>query len=1707
MPLFDEKTGEYNPGAFAVDTHSAYAEQSSIFEDVGNVFAKGLPLVGLSIVNSFANTGIQLANFFGAEIEPLKAEQQLRDLGWDSYAGYYERHAQGIEAGGLIVGSLIPGLAAVKAVKMAQAGKMTEPLSRATNLFMSPTSKVVDEAIAGINSNDGIFANLSAQKFKAVSLGVRDQLMQSFAYEVATVATMVKNPVFDSMDLQDIAVNMLFGTIVGGTIGGALEGIGTVGKINRALLNSDIATKPTELTTRYGLAEGAQFDRTSIAGDRVIGILDSIDKIKNFDTETILGERKASTTVANAVLDAKKMLQELASPEDKELTNNLFDMIYTGMNKGMTKEEAYNTLNRLASVDRVGADASIPTTDTFYLNRFAKGTTLDFDNVATVAPLETAELSKRYRLAPGSTEPSIVSYLSTFVDENGIERQLYKNATEAFKDGHDIFIGARNGISVNPKAPNIIGEVPRPGEARVLSTRERLLWEKTGKLPPGAAPLYSEPVIVNFETGAISTSVEKVVGDFGTPSLTKRGLKYGSEETEHNLDNFITSETSATEANSRYVWAAKRGFVKGDTIDIEDTAMLENLYKEGMAHPKGWDDFIETLEKKGVTLSEGELPVDANEALNLVRNAKNDLIHSIYADADPSKINSEAIALMANVKQSYLENKLIASGIDDYIINPAKYETANHGQLSYNIGNVFTTQDGNILRGWEDSQARMKIVLDNARTTATHFFGTNAEDFLITDYTAADATIQGTGPKAFSYSNANYGTLAQKTERMGRVTNEAILKRNATDMEKLVGPVNVLRQTPIAGTELSAFTFVRQSTGEAFRFIPKEIAAAAGLSEDTVVLTKSISFDQKGMAKWNRGYVPEGFIDGDSNIIGGINRTNPNAVPDTTDKAFRTFYQLSSEVAAIERAQQQINDLRTIQTNNFYKGMGLNKSMPIGNLYAPPIDTRRFPFFALVKGKEGMALGDDSVSIIVGRTADELNQKISLIRNDFDIITKDMGAKYHQVEGDYIYDRNFASNTVNSELRRRGILNNMFPEANVENTISALVNFNANKNTRLIRDMVELGNSQLFAELRAVGERFTATGTSQFAKLPFFVSRTVENPYNDYINQALGVTDRSRYRLWHEGQEMSEAFASTAFNTAKSAFFSAKSGAISYEEANRLYNNMGLGSPYAASVDALRTYTEFANHLPSSRILTKFVSTANAIQAATAIRLDAFQTLINVTSAPILMFAETNSAIRGLMETVLPNGSGIKIPSPMKLAGQAISNWFDKGITSEWMPVYQRLGIIRQDANDYYQLLDHMTLPYGKFTEAGIEKKIGDMVELGSKITFSKQTETFIRWVAADIARQMFTVAGKTGSELTDDIITFVNRVHGNYVASQRPIAFQGPIGQAMSLFQTYQFNLLQQMFRYVQNGEGKSLAILAGLQQTIFGFQSLPGFQMVNQHLIGGAAGNPTAGDLYSANASFFGKDIGDWLMYGSLSNIMGTGLYGRGDINPRQISVLPINPLSYPAIQGAMNFIGSVAETTKKIVGGGDVFHTLMSGLEHNGLSRPLSGLGQLMQGYATTSNEDLVAKIRYPDLDTLGWNDVVSAAQIGGRIAGARPLQEAINMDALYRDTLYKAKEVTRMQALGEAAKTEVYAKGGLEGDALEEFAHRYAVNGGYMPSFGQAVMRWTKDATVSRANEIYRQLSNPRSKNLQMILGGTQLPDFMNMPSTSVAEETQ
>lgn len=1697
--------GGLNSVTYAMDVYEAKAGNPSIFDNLADVATKGIPLTGASIVNSFANTAIDIANVFGADAKRLTME----DYGFSSDTlQFYQDHAQGVEAMGLIAGSLIPGTLAIKALKLAQAGHAGAAVQRATNIFAAPSRAAVESAKAEMAGTSALFPSLAADKIKAIAYGFGDNALQALAFETATYATMKASPLLDADSMSEVISNMMFGVLVGGGIGGVIEGIGINRVINQALLERDVATKSGEMATYL---EGLNRNAFN-AGDKVAILLDSLDKLPTSGADELL-TAKARNTYNEGINKAKLMLSKLVPDGDAEVTSAMFDTLMVMKNQGLPKEEFYNYFARLEKVSRVTEPPHIgPDQDIFYINSYAKGLTPD-DKVYNLGNIisntaDAESVSRAYRLKQYSTQIKIANATDTMEVEiaPGVFSNVpkYKTAGDAFNDGADIFLGtgAKGKLSayINRNAPNI-EQVAKPGESRALTYKEELAYRKTGVLPDGAKDILGAPIILNTKTGSMRNSVIPVVGDYGSPTLNNSGLSFGKEVSTQNLNTVITEATSAIDANARYVWAEMRGIKGGDRIVPTDIPMLEQIRREisdvTKESGKSFDEAVDIyLKKKKISFTDDfDLPRTLEGLDTYIKAQKDDLIAKLLAKGTgEEKISAEQVSRMANVSEEYIENGLVPKKDTDLFVDPAQHKTINHVKMEYNLNGV-NQQDGNIVRGLMDSQLRIQTIQKALDAQGAEFFKQELNYFKITK-TAADANLEGVGSRMFAFSNSGYGSLGQQVERVGKFVTDMITRRNAQTADTLVNSVNALRGNPVAAAEWGAFIHVRQSTGENFVFLPKRLADEAGLSENTVVLSNSLLRDKAGnIVGWNKDFTPEtgNWISArkkiDSRYVGEDYQLGKMS---QKSMGLHTFYELSPEVARFEKDNLTLNNKLIRERNGFYEAFGMSRKLEEGTLYAPPIDTKKYPHIALVRATPGKGMSDDSVAVMVAKDAKDLEQKIALIKTDgYEVYTKDQIKEFKQAQGDYEFSRNFLQTEVNSAMARKGILNNVFPEVDANKIAINYTDWHSRQNMRIVRDHVELVNSQLFAELKAIGERFTQTETSKTGFSYKDIFKTVENPYQDYINTALGVSRKEQYRLWDMANEKAEAFFSTAFNAVKNAFLASRQGITTLEEASAIGQKYGLGNPYEKATNAMKAYKELNAQLPPDRVLSKFVASANSILATTVIRLDAFQSLINIVSTPVLLNAEANS-VKQLIRTTLPDGSGRQIPATTKLLYNAVNNFFGPE-GKIWMPKYKEMGVVRDRSADYFSMIDDLSLPYGKLSESDVLKRIESAADKAAKLTGSEFSEEFVRFTAADVARQIFETAGKTGIELQDNIMTFVNRVHGNYVASQRPIAFQGPIGQAIGLFQTYQFNLMQQVFRYIGNGEGKSLAILAGMQTTLFGMQGLPGFQAINNHIVANSANNPAHKDFYSTVPNFFGKDLGDYLLYGTLSNWMNTGLYSRGDINPRNITILPTNPLDYPAISGSIRFIGNLLDTGKKIMQGGDVGASLLLGLEHNGLSRPLAGLGQLMQGFATTSQGSLISTTRASSLN--GWSDVVDGAA-AIRLLGARPMEEAIIMDAMYRRTLYQAKDSERIKSLGEAVKTTMYAGASPTEEEVNKFISKYAASGGRIEMFSRKMMEWSMDANASVANQFYRNLRDPKNQQLQIMMGGQPLPDFFN-----------
>ena len=1651
--------------------------------DIPTKFA---PLTVAAAANAFINTGVEVANFFGADQQKVTIEDEF---GKDSdITNYYNNNSGVVEGAGLLAGSLLPGMLGIKALKLVQAGKLGDTAANITGLMSSVSDKALASATVDAAENaagSSLFGISKANLIKGVLAKAGDEALQGAVYQTATLATMHASPLTDNNTIKDDVNDVLDSAKGFGLFGGVIAGAGIYSKVAKGVRDLDLDSKSSEAFGLQGLSQLK-------SGDRIIKLYETLDNLP--EQPTRFGQMKLNATK----LQTNQSIQEefiKLSGGDKEVASAFRDTVEAARGAGIF--DSNELINQFASMSRAGRvnDNSLvsKSTDAYFIPK-----TVDSSNIAAVTHDDlllkeqtgAAATSRAYTLRSATDLPTIARATDTITlpslvkDQPGNTIRPYAGAMEAYRNGIDIFVDGNGGVHVNPDSTKL-QVTAVPNTSRQLKSGELKAVAATGNLPAGSKPYEALNTTFDTQTGKIyNTPVIPVVGDLAKPKLTPAGLQVGDNFYPHTASKeFDPLTVDPTEANSRYVWAGKRGIKTGDDFSSTDLPMLEQLYREqvaGVDHSEWLSEFSDGV----------DVPHDPNELLDHIATVKQGMLGDMLSQG---KTQGEIERVLNTPTKGITTG--FNTGVASDIMTPWEAsDKIRNIRLAYDIS---TTKDneGNLLRGLNGVNYRMQVAGDiNTAQVANYLsghIGLNADQgqqvmsALKLGGTSLDADINGAGKSFLGNANANYGTLAQQAERVGRTKNQLAQVVTSKVNDTLASAIQVLRQNPAAAAEHSMFTFIRHSTGEDFQFLPDSLAAEHNLPQGTVVLKGSLGMDAKTqMPTWDRTYLPNGFSTGDTEGAG-----------------LKTWYSLSPEVQAVERASQQLNAARLAQRDGFWKAAGLNKNTPDGNiLYAPPINPDRYPFFAYVRQREGSAFGESGASIVTARSSTELQQKIASLGPEYDVFTDKNLKGYFSAKGEYDFNRSFGTSKVDTELRRKGIYNNAAPGTRPEDVISDLVGWHQRQELHLLDDHISLHNAATFDQLEAMGKRFEVVSTSKKGFVDQLTRNNSFNPYMSYINTALNRNPKDIMPLWQFAQEKLEGFADTAFNTARSNLGAVANGILPAEDAAKMAQKFGLGDIYGKTLDEIKNnyYGGLVNQLPPENIIRKFVSTANTVLHGTVIRLDAFQQLIHGVTLPIMALLEHSSAtddLKALTSVNLP-GSQQQVPAFTRTLYNAVKNFFGDDAAKLKQAYANNIGFDASNFVTHGKMLDALTLPKTPIGIDGWNNKMNDAIAAGGKLSGSNWMNSFIHFVAADVGRQTGEALGFTGQDLIDHTGTFAQRVLGNVAAGQRAGIFQGPVGSALGLFQSYQWNTMQQILRHLGDGDTKAIAMAAGLQSSIFGVSSLPGFQYLN-NLIGERHGNETGSDLYTAANSLLGKDVGDYLMYGSFSGLLGTSFYSRGDLNVRRPTILPVNPLQWPSVQAGIRVYSTLSQLANNLASsGGNAPASILMAAEHNGLSRPLSGLAELVQGYSTNTQGQLISK-------NAGLAELSTIAGMS-RLAGARPLDEAIALDASYRVAAIKARDAERLNELGTAVKTSL-RDGDNEGMSEEQSSrllNEYAQAGGNVVNFSKWMMAQSAGAQTSVVNKISDNMRNPQSQYMQQIMGGIPLPDFRNTGSTRV-----
>lgn len=1187
-------------------------------------------------------------------------------------------------------------------------------------------------------------------------------------------------------------------------------------------------------------------------------------------------------------------------------------------------------------------------------------------------------------------------------------------------------------------------------------------------------------------------------------NVTAKGVKAGDKTYKFKSDELWEVErASHREAEARQIWASKqRSFAeieaetgKPTILNSSDLPLLEKAYLDGVL-PK-----VRNVNPDG-TIGEGYMQFynreDFRDYLAFTKKQVVErLVKRNFKVEEAAKIANLTEERALNIKSSTTdpESGLFAwqqakAGWEQQVKDSGRRVAGEfYDQPTWAKSVKDSTEirdiDGNVISGMTAIKENQRLYEEASSRAAASILGDMVESFpRLPDSLLLKANRVGPGGGMFGAQNENYGTLGSMVQYLGQQTLKLIKRNQEGTRELLNVSLSKLGQNEAAAIEWSMLNQRLRSFGAVPFGYDVEAQAMKPLAQMKYERLLAEGKDVKPPM------IPEGV---------------PLEIPIK-----------NAEAAAVVKDHLALNSKRVGELGGIRTNQGVQWNRDPERFYPIPPNTKDYPFIASVV--------DDSISgyghgkMLYAATAEDLERQITQIRASdptLKVLTKADAEGWYKSIGQYEFERTLTDRTFDASKQMSGVSASYLPATDPAKIIADTLNWHLGRDANLAREAVAHVNEAQIATLRTMGEKYANVTGSHYSKMDAlsYLEMQGKNPYADYVRTMLGLSTSKDFPFWTPLNDMLDRKVSGVFNKVYEMFAVAKTP----EELVAVNKHLADSGYQGAAYDAM-TYAA-ANHTAPKGALTSFIAKANAIVSSCMIGLDPVNALNNVIGANVLRGTELKSLIRAI-EAGNPEKAGelaaltrLKVPgtqnsvlSPAKLIGNAMAD-FHSPEGRMLREEFKKRGIISSRVEQANWVLENLALT-GKETAVDLDSKIGKVWdalkgarEKGEILTGNVLAEEFNRFVSGHVVKQITDKAVEAG--VLDSkaawayINTFVNRVEGNYIAAQRPGIFQGPVGQAIGLFQTYQFNLLQQLLRHVGEGSYKDAAVMMGLQATFYGAKGLPAFDAINTHLIGNASGNTKHRDLYNVAYGVAGKEAGDWLMYGMGSNALGIlspelkfNLYSRGDINPRNVTLLPVNPANIPFVQMTGKFFGSMAETASKIGQGGDVWGSILQGIEHAGVNRPLAGLAQVLEA---TNNPTQKAFSTSNKGGVVAANDWLSLTSMI-RLAGAKPFDEALAIDRSFNLEAYASLDSSRRALLGEAIKTTVIAGNNPSADQVNEFAYRYTRAGGKREQFNQFMMQQYKAANTSQANKLAESLGNPFSQSMQQIMGGELLEGF-------------
>jgi hypothetical protein len=773
---------------------------------------------------------------------------------------------------------------------------------------------------------------------------------------------------------------------------------------------------------------------------------------------------------------------------------------------------------------------------------------------------------------------------------------------------------------------------------------------------------------------------------------------------------------------------------------------------------------------------------------------------------------------------------------------------------------------------------------------------------------------------------------------------------------------------------------------------------------------------------------------------------------------------------------------------------GFASTLDDGVLYPGKIDPTKYKHRMYVIPTEPGVWNHAQKGIIGASTPAELAQKEAQVRKAFgnkvNIVTKEEMEASLKDSGDFLEEFSLNEYQLNSDMKRKGVNWDVAPEANA-GLVAHYIRDAAADWSGTVDNLTELKYAQEFAALQqgdSVAQHYGTVGAGK--------QQAIGSSFREAQSIMLNRASKENGKQWRDAQQSLDQTLTKVFSGLNSMFRSAeKSG--NYEDMSRYMDHYGLPKVYEGQTgEMLRTSLQLTD-----QALASIVPKMNGIAATLMLRLDYVQPMVNALSMPVMSVPELNALMKSvpvLQRQQIAKGLNVTVPGTdftmgtnLKLQMQAVKD-FHGPEGKKILERYYQQGIVTNLVREMRQVADDITIDTS-WTAESMKAKVGNAATRAANFLGKPAdiAEDFVKFVAARQAELVLDAAGITDASIRSATLrTYTTRVHGNYVHAQRPAIFQGFAGQAIGLFQTYQFNLIQSLLGKVGDKNKTAVASMMGIQAGMFGAQSVPGFRALNEYI---ALKSEEGTDFYTGTQDILGDETSEWVLFGVASNFTkplfgaanalggwnmkeeGLELFTRGDLNPRSLTLLPTSLEEIPALSMSTKFLGSILGAARDLSQGVDAGQVMADTLAHNGVNRPLAGLGAIWAGARTTNQGSLIA-----NLSDLSW--FAKAA----RTAGTKTLDEAIAVQSFYRTKGFDTIRNDKLQDLGRGAKRMIQS-GDYDPDTYNDFFTEYASKGGRPEQFNKWMHQQALGATESTIQQLYKQNNSASGRYLQDIMG--------------------